>query len=49
MPETIDLRYELYKKLIEIRLLMDENLPKAKQIMTNLIKNMEDILKEAKQ
>jgi hypothetical protein len=35
--------FELYKELVKIRLLMDSDLPKAKQKLTNLIKKMEEV------
>jgi hypothetical protein len=43
MSEEFDLNYlkSLYKELIKIRVLMDENLPKSKQLLTNLIKYIE--------
>ena len=33
--------FKLYKALVRIRLLMDTDLVKAKQLLTNLIKEME--------
>jgi len=34
--------FKLYKALVRIRLLMDTDLIKAKQLLTNLIKEMEE-------
>ncbi len=35
---------EIYKRLITIRTLLDENTPKGKQALTNFIKELEDVL-----
>ena len=37
----IKLEYEIYKKLTKIRFMMDENVAKAKQLLTDLIKKYE--------
>jgi len=36
--------YRLYRKLVEIRTLLDENTPKGKQSLSNFIKKIEEVI-----
>jgi len=38
------INFNLYNRLHEIRVLMNEDITKAKQLLTNLLKEMEDLL-----
>jgi len=41
LKRGIDLEFEIYKKLVKIRVLLDESPAKAKQLLTDLIQKFE--------